>query len=95
LALGFAHPRYLKRYLTSKDLAEWAAYDTIEPFGEERADFRTGIICSQLDACHRVKGSVQPPIAFMPFSEKPQHSQTEASMKAIFRDAKRSFERKP
>jgi len=33
LALGYPHPRYLRRELTSHDIAEWMAYERIEPFG--------------------------------------------------------------
>lgn len=27
-------------------MAEWEAYDTLEPFGSPRDDFRVGLICS-------------------------------------------------
>lgn len=34
--------------LTSEQFAEWMAYYSLEPFGEERADFRAGIIASEI-----------------------------------------------
>lgn len=32
--------------LTSEELTEWMAYHELEPWGEERADFRSGTICA-------------------------------------------------
>lgn len=34
--------------MTSKHLAEWRLYDQLEPFGEERADFRSAQIAQAL-----------------------------------------------
>ena len=34
--------------MTSRQLAEWMAYDRLEPFGELRADYRNGILASML-----------------------------------------------
>lgn len=42
--------------LSSRELTEWAAYDKVEPFGEQRADIRTAIIAYLL-ACANFKGS--------------------------------------
>lgn len=46
MALGYAHPDHLLRELTSWQISEWLAYYQIEPFGEERADLRAGIVAS-------------------------------------------------
>ena len=32
--------------ISAREFAEWIAYGTVEPFGEERADLRAGIIAS-------------------------------------------------
>lgn len=32
--------------ISSRELSEWMAYAEVEPFGEERADLRSGIIAS-------------------------------------------------
>jgi hypothetical protein len=32
--------------ISSAELTEWMAFDAIDPFGEERADLRAGIIAS-------------------------------------------------
>lgn len=60
------------RRTTSSELAEYMAYDRLEPIGEARADLRAGIVASAL-----VNHSLNPPktptrpIDFMPFA-KPQ-----------------------
>lgn len=42
---------------SAKELREWQIYSLIEPFGEERADLRTGIIASILVNLQRKKGT--------------------------------------
>lgn len=32
--------------MTASQLAEWEAYDKLEPIGEWRGDFRTALLCS-------------------------------------------------
>jgi hypothetical protein len=53
LALGFPSVRELTTRMTSRDVAEWKAYYSIEPFGEARADLRTGILASLIANVHR------------------------------------------
>lgn len=56
------------RNLDSAELTEWMAYYTIEPFGEQRADLRAGIIASTLVNMNRAKSSkAVSPREFMPF----------------------------
>lgn len=53
--------------IDSRELSEWIAYAELEPFGEERADLRAGIIASTNVNLWRSKG--QPACradAFMP-----------------------------
>jgi len=38
--------RELENRISSLELAEWMAYSTLEPFGENRADYRAGLIAS-------------------------------------------------
>ncbi len=38
--------RQLLSEIDSVELTEWLAFDQIEPFGDPRADLRTGLICS-------------------------------------------------
>ena len=81
--------------MTAKELRDWEAYYQTEPFGEQRADLRNGILCSLTDACHRTKGQPQPPSAYMPFvkSGKPQRQSIE-DQKAIFARAQAAWGRK-
>ena len=44
--LGFKHPDDLLERLTASQIMEWEAYYLLEPFGEDRADFRMGILAS-------------------------------------------------
>lgn len=45
MALGMTVAELLNR-ISSRELSEWMAYAEVEPFGEERADLRSGIIAS-------------------------------------------------
>lgn len=41
--------------LSSRQLSEWMAYDRLEPFGEERADLRAGVVASVIANVNRGK----------------------------------------
>lgn len=43
--------------MTSRQFAEWQAYYRLEPWGEERADLRSGIIAATFANAHRAKGA--------------------------------------
>lgn len=69
LALGFPSVRELLSRMTSRDVAEWKAYFSIEPFGEERADLRMGILASLIANVNRDKKRKSEPFVpadFMP-----------------------------
>jgi hypothetical protein len=54
---------------------EWIAYSRVEPFGEERADLRAGIIASVIANAHRdrKRGKTFRPSDFMPkFGQRPK-----------------------
>ena len=38
---------------TSRELSEWMVYYELEPFGEERADLRAGIVASTVANVNR------------------------------------------
>ena len=64
----------LKDRLSSRVFAQWMAYASIEPFGEERADVRAGIIASVIANVNRDRKKRPEPFApqdFMPFVERP------------------------
>ena len=46
--LKYAHPDYLLEKLTASQLAEWKAFNTLDPIGEERSDFRMSYMASLL-----------------------------------------------
>jgi hypothetical protein len=57
--------------IDSAELTEWMAFDALEPFGEERADLRTGIIAA-VTANHSFNPPQQQrrPSDYMLFSER-------------------------
>lgn len=59
--------------ISSREFAEWQAYDRVEPFGEVRADFRAGIIASTIVNLFKSKGDKPArPDEFLPtFGEAP------------------------
>ena len=52
LALGIPVKELLQR-ITSRELSEWMAYESIEPFGERRSDLRMGILASLIANANR------------------------------------------
>ena len=57
----------LSRSLSSAELAEWMAFDRLEPIGGPAADFRTGILASTVANVARGKrGKAFSPVDFMP-----------------------------
>lgn len=57
--------------MTSSELAEYMTYDRIDPFGEQRADLRAGIVAS-VTANHSMSPPKTPTKAtdYMPFTKK-------------------------
>ena len=57
----------LLRRISSAELSEWAAYYALEPFGEERADLRSGIVAATVaNASRSEKQQPYSPADFMP-----------------------------
>lgn len=50
--------------MSSRELSEWMAYANLEPFGEERADLRAGIVASVIANANR--DPKRQPKAFQP-----------------------------
>jgi len=68
---------------TSKELSEWQAYYSIEPFGEERADLRNAMLCTLVANAMRGKNSKAMTIKdFMPDFE-PKKPMTDNQIKTI------------
>ena len=73
IALGSPHPDYILSQISSRQFSEWIAYQNIEPFGEWRADLRSGIIASTIANANRgKKQTAVKPSDFMPEFKKRQ-----------------------
>lgn len=60
--------RELLSRIGSDELTEWMAFYGLEPFGDFRADFRSGILASTIANAHRTKDAKAfTPEDFMPF----------------------------
>jgi hypothetical protein len=58
LSLGCTVKELLTR-IDSHELTEWVAYDSIDPFGETRADIRQGYLTSAFYNANSKKGAKQ------------------------------------
>ena len=66
---------YLLKNISSRELTEWAEYYKLEPFGEERADLRAGIIGATIANVNRGKGGKTfTPQDFMPKFDQPKQT---------------------
>jgi len=70
--------------IDAREFAEWQAYYTIEPFGEERADYRNAILCTLIANALRGKhGRRAKPKDFMLDFTAEQKPQTLADMRSL------------
>jgi hypothetical protein len=66
--------------MTAVQLAEWQAYGVIEPFDEQRADLRAGIIASTIANVNRApKTDAYKATDFMAFADKDESPPVEQS----------------
>lgn len=72
----------LEQTMSGQELTEWIAYDSLEPFGDQRADLRAGIVAATMANCHRSRGDSFKPQDFMPFVEK-RNASPEEAMQAL------------
>lgn len=71
MQLGVSHPDQLLRQLTARQLDEWKAYYSIEPWGEYRQELRHGRMMQLLDRAHFTRDEPLLPVDFMAFTERP------------------------
>ena len=70
----------------SRELAEWEAYASIEPFGEERADLRAGIVAAAVANSNPYRGKAWKPSDFMPkFEAQEPRRQSPQEMQSAMR----------
>ena len=70
--------RGLLSSVDARELAEWQAYERLEPWGEQRADLRQAITsCLFANAWRDAKAHKKPfeHAEFMPFADKPKQSE--------------------
>lgn len=66
--------------MSAQEFADWQFYAQIEPFGEDRADFRAGVIASTFYNMNRGKNAeALKPSDFMHFAEKPERAPATAA----------------
>lgn len=54
--------------MSGREFREWAAFDQLEPIGEIRADYRTGMLCALVANMMKKRGqTAAKPLDFMPF----------------------------
>lgn len=70
--------------MTMTEIRGWMSYYECEPWGEDRADLRAGIIASTVANSYRSRGPVLKPGDFMPQFGK-QRRQTQAEQLAVFK----------
>jgi len=77
--------RELLARVDSRELAEWRAYERLEPFGEWRADYRAAIVASVMANAFRGKESrAFTPEDFMPKFGEPKREPDWKAGRAIF-----------
>jgi hypothetical protein len=59
--------------ISSEELSEWMAYYQLEPFGDERADWRSGMMAATMANLQRSKNRAPyKPEDFMPQYDRPE-----------------------
>lgn len=82
--------------MSGEDLLEWQAYAALEPFGEERADLRAGIIAATVaNGLAGGRGKRFEARDFMPQFDRPRPTGAELGAKfALFAKAHNAAERR-
>jgi hypothetical protein len=75
--------------MDAREMAEWRAYEKLEPFGEARADLRMGISTAATLNVNRRRGSqpIKPRDVMPDFDEQYRPRQTVAEMQAAMKGA--------
>ena len=93
LALGMTVRELLSR-VDSRELAEWVAYNSIDPIGNFRSDLQSGIVASTIANVNRGKNTNPfSPQDFMPVQETKSKVSSEEEMMATMMRATQVFNR--
>jgi hypothetical protein len=85
LTFGVVDPDWFYKNIPARIIGQWEAYYQIDPWGDERADLRNGILASTMVNCNpfrKKSARSAKPTDFMPFREKVK--QTWQQIKGIF-----------
>lgn len=74
--------RQAQQLISAEEFAEWVAFFTAEPWGEERADLRSGIIAATVANCHAQGRKQFHAEDFMPTFGKPKRRQAIEEMQS-------------
>lgn len=85
--------RELENRMSARELSEWMAYYAIEPFGEQREDYRAGLLAATVANCAGAgkKGKALQPTDFIPIYTQPKQvsfidrKQEQARQMAMFK----------
>lgn len=88
MALGMTVRDMLTR-MDAKEMTDWIAFWNMEPWGDERSDFRSGVIASTVANVMSSKGRSFTPQDFMLNGNR--RRQSEASMRAVIKAVKASW----
>jgi hypothetical protein len=78
LELGYVHPDEMLRRMTARQFAEWCAFYGLDPFGEQRADLRAGIVAATMNNRWRNKNeNPSKPADFMPYHRQAEQTPEE------------------
>lgn len=85
MALGRHDVDGLLAEMSSSQLAEWIAFYQLEPWGEERADLRAGIVASTIANVNRSQKQKKPykPDDFMPRFDVEPEEPAETAMRLM------------
>jgi len=81
--LGFSGRSALKRSLTHREYQDWLSLYREDPWDQDRADLRAGIVASAALAPYAKKGRQPKPVDFMLYVKTKAKQMSEESMKAI------------
>ena len=85
MACGEPHPDFILEKLTSKQLTEIIAYNSVEPFGHDTLYFMLGQLISLLYNVNKGKNhSTKGPWDFIPFIKYDNKKQDPSVIKSIF-----------
>jgi len=59
-----------QRWISSREFAEWMAYDRIDPFGAKRGDLQAGIVASTLVNLFSKNGKATPDNFLLKFERR-------------------------